>query len=473
MRKILVIASREFAAAVKTKAFLISLVLMPLMMFGGMLVQRAAGRLGDIKPKRIAVVDRTAGASLAEVLTQAAERRNESNILDSTGRQTKPRIFIETVAPADASDEAAVRQQRLALSDRVRQDDLFAFVEIGEKLLDPKFNPSTLPAVQSLAERAANVQPWQIEQLADDMLGDDAYRIRYSTIRPTNTDVRSFLEATLRPAVFQKRMDAANLPFMEVMPLLRPPTLANRGLSKLDAGGDIIETRRESQIASFLMPMVLIMLMFLIILVGASPLTTNMVEEKQLRIAEVLLGSVSPFQLMMGKLLGGVGVALTLGFIYLGGAYFVARQMGFGDLVSVSVLIWFLIFAVIGTLMYGAMFVAAGAAVTNVKEAQSMITPVILLIVLPIFVLQNLVTDPSGTIATIGSFFPISAPMVTVARIAVPPGIPVWQAILSAVVALLTTVAIVWAAGRIFRVGILMQGQGAKVGEMLKWIVRG
>jgi ABC-2 type transport system permease protein len=63
--------------------------------------------------------------------------------------------------------------------------------------------------------------------------------------------------------------------------------------------------------------------------------------------------------------------------------------------------------------------------------------------------------------------------MVTIARIAIPPGIPLWQTLLSALVTVLTTVAVVWAAGRIFRVGILMQGQGAKVGEMLKWVVRG
>jgi ABC-2 type transport system permease protein len=475
LRKILVIAAREFGAAVKTKAFLVSLVLMPLLMFGGILVQRVAGKMGDVKDKRVAVVDRTPGGTLADTLERAASYRNESGVLDKkTGRQDKPRIVIERVEPADADDPQAVAAQRFELSERARKGELFAFVEIGSNLLSPDFKPSTVSNPAELAKKAENVQFWQVEDLADEMLGDDdTYRIRYSTIRPTNTDVRGFLSRALQQAVWQKRMQAAGLPFDKVMPLLRPATLSSRGLMRRDASGAIVDTKKDSQVASFLVPMVLIMLMFMIVMVGASPMTTNLVEEKQLKIAEVLLGSVRPFQLMMGKLIGGVGVALTLGVIYFGGAYLVGRQYGVDEMISPALIGWFLFFTVIGTLMYGAMFVAAGAAVTNVKEAQTMITPVILLIVLPIFVLQNLITDPGGTIATAGSFFPTSAPMVTVARLAVPPGIPLWQTLLSALVSLLTTVAIVWAAGRIFRVGILMQGQGAKVGEMLRWVVRG
>jgi ABC-2 type transport system permease protein len=474
LRKIFVIAAREFGAAVKTKAFLVSLVLMPLLMFGGILVQRVAGKMGDIKTKRIAVIDRTPGGELGGVLAEAADRRNEKDILDpATGAQLKAKILVERVEPTDAGDAEALARQRLELSERVRQDELFAFIEIGEKILEPGFNPAPSPALQGAAQKAGDMKPWEAIEMADLLAGDDSQRIRYSTIRPTNLDVRSFIESSLRVAIYQKRMEAADLPFMKVMPLLRPPTLSNRGLARLDDAGAIVEMPRDSQFASFLMPMVLLMLMFLIVMVGASPLTANLVEEKQLRIAEVLLGSVRPFELMMGKLVGGVGVALTLGLIYFGGAYAAASQFNVADLVSPALILWFAFFTVIGTLMYGAMFIAAGAAVTNVKEAQSMITPVILVIVLPLFILQNLITDPSGTLAMIGSFFPTSAPMVTVARLAIPPGIPLWQILLSAAIAVSTTIVVVWAAGRIFRVGILMQGQGARVGEMLKWIVRG
>ena len=147
--------------------------------------------------------------------------------------------------------------------------------------------------------------------------------------------------------------------------------------------------------------------------------------------------------------------------------------MNVADTITPAMIIWFLVFAVIATMMYGALFVAAGAAVTNIKEAQSLITPIMLIVVLPMFVLGNMLKDPSGPLATAATFFPTSAPMITVARLGIPPGVPPWQLVTSAVITLLTTVALVWCAGRIFRVGILMQGQGAKFGQLLKWVVSG
>ncbi|MGH7176850.1 MAG: ABC transporter permease, partial [Tepidisphaeraceae bacterium] len=272
---------------------------------------------------------------------------------------------------------------------------------------------------------------------------------------------------------YKKRLAAANLPAEKVLPLLAQPKISSRGLNRVDAAGKVVEGTRTDQIVAFTIPLILLMLMFIVVLVGTSPLTTNLIEEKQLRIAEVLLGSVSPFELMMGKLLGGVGVALTLAAIYFSGAYFVARQYHVQDMVSPGIIAWFLFFTIVSTIMYGSMFVAVGAAVTNVKEAQSMMMPVILVIMLPIFIMGNLLKDPHGILATIASFFPTSAPMVTTARLAIPPGIPTWQPIASALVALGTTVVLVWAAGRVFRVGILMQGQGANPAQLLKWIIRG
>jgi ABC-type Na+ efflux pump permease subunit len=465
----MVIAMREYGAAVKSKAFIISLFLMPLMMFGGIIVQKMTQKISDVKTKRIAVVDRTTDEVLVAALDRAATARNENRIFDDSGKQNRPRIEIVRIEPAKADDRDAVMRQRLELSDRVRNDEFFAFLEIGPNVLKPLTRLATTRSAEDM-QRAAEMSWWEKMEFAQDAIPEDQ-RVRYATNRPTNAEVRGFLQQTLNEKVYQLRMQEAGLPFAQVMPLLMPPQLQTHGLTKRQATGEIVDASRQNEVMNFLIPLALLILMFMIIMVGASPLTGNMIEEKQLRISEVLLGSVRPFELMMGKLLGGVGVALTLAAIYFVGVYMVARQ--YDVVVSPAVIGWFLFFTILATLMYGALFVAAGSAVTNIKEAQSMITPVILLVVLPMFILESLLRDPSGIIATIGSFFPTSAPMVTIARIAIPPGIPLWQTLLSALVTVLTTVAVVWAAGRIFRVGILMQGQGAKVGEMLKWVVRG
>src|SRR5262249_8488211 len=157
-------------------------------------------------------------------------------------------------------------------------------------------------------------------------------------------------------------------------------------------------------------------------------------------IAEVLLGSVRPFELMMGKLAGSVAVSLTLAAIYAGGATVIAIQLNMTGYIHIALIVWFVLFMIIGAMMYGAMFVAVGAAVTNVKEAQSLIGPMTLITMFPIFLVQPMFQDPNGTLALIGTFFPFSAPMVTTARLAIPPGIPMWQAAGGAIVSIATMI---------------------------------
>jgi len=191
------------------------------------------------------------------------------------------------------------------------------------------------------------------------------------------------------------------------------------------------------------------------------------------RIAEVLLGSVSPTQLMMGKLFGTVGVSLTIVVMYLAGGYAAMKYSGFGDYFPPGLAIWFVLYTALAVLLYGSVFSAIGAAVSDLKEAQSLLTPVMLVLVAPMFVWLNVLKEPSSTFSIVASLIPPATPMLMIMRQAVPPYVPIWQPLLGIALVLLTTLFCVWAAGRIFRVGILMQGRGAKVGEMLRWIWSG
>jgi ABC-2 type transport system permease protein len=99
--------------------------------------------------------------------------------------------------------------------------------------------------------------------------------------------------------------------------------------------------------------------------------------------------------------------------------------------------------------------------------------PVMLVICIPMFVLTNVIQEPDGALATGMSYFPPSTPMLMIARLAIPPGIPWWEPFAGVAVVLAATLFCVWAASRIFRIGILMQGKGARFGELVKWIWRG
>jgi ABC-type Na+ efflux pump permease subunit len=182
---------------------------------------------------------------------------------------------------------------------------------------------------------------------------------------------------------------------------------------------------------------------------------------------------VRPFELMLGKLLGMTGVSLTITAVYLGGAWWAAHRYGFADNVGGGLLAWFCAFQALAALMYGSLFIAIGAACTDMKETQNLLWPVMLLACLPLFALGSVLQEPNSPVSTGLSFFPFATPMLMIARQGVPPGPAWWQPPLGAALVLATTLACVWAAGRIFRVGILMQGKGARPGEMLKWVLRG
>ncbi len=140
---------------------------------------------------------------------------------------------------------------------------------------------------------------------------------------------------------------------------------------------------------------------------------------------------------------------------------------------STSLLIWFLIFQVMALLIFGSLFIAVGAAAGDVKDTQTLLMPIMLIACMPFFALGPIMQDPNGKVAVICSFFPFATPMLLVARQSVPPGVPLGQMIAGIALVLATTLFCVWAAGRIFRVGILMQGKGARFSDLCRWVVKG
>jgi ABC-type Na+ efflux pump permease subunit len=249
--------------------------------------------------------------------------------------------------------------------------------------------------------------------------------------------------------------------------------LKYHALTKLTPTGTYEDAKEGAQLANFFLPAVLIALMFMVIMVGATPAMQGVVEEKGQRIAEVLLGSLSPFELMAGKLLGVAGVSLTMALVYFAGGYVVAQRYGVADMLTPALMAWFFVFLVLALLIYGSLFIAIGAAAGDVKDTQTLLLPVMLVACLPFFALGPIMQDPNGTIAVACSWFPFATPFLLVARQSVPPGVPIVQMVGGIVLVLVTTLFCVWAAGRIFRVGLLMQGKGAKLGDLFRWVLKG
>jgi ABC-2 type transport system permease protein len=448
MRKVLAIAAREYRAAVQSKAFIISLVLMPVIWGGSIALQRLVKKAEDRSTKKVAVIDRTAGQQIRPALDLAVERRNSKEVYDrETGEQDRPKIEIVHVEPS-AYDRSAVLEQRYELSQRVEKGEFEGFVDIDPNVL--AVGPPAPPGQK-----------------------DEQRELRFQSSKPAG-EIARWAERAVNEAIQQWRFAERQIPRDEVRALQQLVLLQAKGLTKRDAAtGELRDASDESRIANILIPVALIVLMYVLILVGASPAMQGVVEEKQQRIAEVLLGSVTPFGLMLGKLLGVVAVAITVGGIYLTGGYWALSRYGMTDVLSAGLLAWFLVYLVLAVLMYASLFIAVGAAAGDIKETQALLMPVMLLVALPMLLLAAVIQDPNGPLAMGVSFFPFSTPMMMVARIAVPPGVPWWQPVVGVVLVLVTSLACVWAAGRIFRVGLLMQGKGVKFADLARWVIRG
>jgi len=220
-------------------------------------------------------------------------------------------------------------------------------------------------------------------------------------------------------------------------------------------------------------PYAVMMLMFVLIMAAVNPLMSAVIEEKMQRIAEVLLGCVRPTQLMMGKLLGAIGVSVTMVSIYLIAGLLAARYMDMSSSIPYDALGWFIAYGVAALFMFGALVLAVASACSDVKESQSAMFPVWIFLFLPMFLWFPVMKAPNGAFATWMSLFPTCTPMLMLVRLASPMDIPAWQPWVGLLGVVLATAASVWAAGRIFRVGILMQGKPPRPLEILRWALKG
>jgi ABC-2 type transport system permease protein len=430
MKKILIVAASEFSTLVRTKAFLLTLMLMPVLMIAAVLLMRASQGATDTKDRPFAYVDRS--GIVGPVLQAAGEARNASAAEQGIARF----LPVEIPVPGDGRTDD---QLRLDLSDRVRSGDLFAFVEIPADVTNP----------------------------------DVPREIQYYSDHPSYGALQQWLRATIGQAVLTARFREAAVDPQVVDRLTRPTPLTSLGLFERGAHGTIVAGEQVDEFRAVGVPAIMMVLMYLVIMTSAPQLLNGVIEEKMSRISEVLIGSVSPFELMMGKLLGAAGTSLLLAGTYVAGGLVMARIYGYGAAVTPAMVVWFFLFLLMAELLFGAIFIAIGAACTDLKDSQSMMTPVILFVMVPVFMWGAVLKAPDSTLSLVLSLLPTTAPFLMLLRIVLQPGPPVWQVLVSVTAMAATTVAVVWAAGRIFRTGLLMQGKSASVAEIIRWVRAG
>lgn len=285
------------------------------------------------------------------------------------------------------------------------------------------------------------------------------------------------LERSVRQAVIIERLNRRGVDPGVVQEAQMGIDLATLRISRRGATG-------ESGAESFALGYGMSLILYVVILAYGITVMRSVIQEKQDRIIEILISSLRPFQLMMGKVIGVGAVGMVqmavwaiFGFVTvtyrtklvaLFGIDASAAQNVRLPVLGADLMVATLIYFLLGYLLYSALFAVVGAAVNNETEAGQAQQPVMMLLIVTLFVAIAALNDPSSDLAVIGSIVPFSAPILMPVRLAIG-DVPTGQIGLSLASMVAGVIAIVWIAARIYRIGILMYGKRPSPRELLRW----
>lgn len=413
MNKIFVVGFREFWETVKTRTFFFSVVLMPMLIMGLVYGTQQIARLGEnekLPTRTLAIVD-AAGGVLAPLI-----HRVESFNSTSPNRP----YGIKPIAPAEA-DEKQLAQQ-------VASGEYFAYILIPTDAVDGAA-PCTIGRRDSGLDVGRQLQ---------DMLNQAIVTVRFECSDPP-------IDQT-RVEMLQRRVPVRTVDVQ----------------SGSETTGD--------EFARTMTPFAFMFLMFMGAFGISQGLLTGLIEEKSSRVVEMLLSAVSPLQLMAGKIAGMASVGLVTLTVWAVVGYWGAKTGGAAHLVTIFRLSYAGMYFVPGFLLVAALLAAIGAACNTLKDAQSLGFPINIITIVPMVMWIHVTQNPNSTLSLVLSFIPPITPFIMILRICADPNLPLWQIIATLAVLWLSVFAAVWAAARVFRIGVLMYGKPPSLFELLKWI---
>jgi ABC-2 type transport system permease protein len=447
MQRILDVAWREFRHTVMTKAFLLAAVVLPAVMWSMAIVlpmllhappKPLVGELALIDTERKvyeAAVEEFDGARLDK------ERDEKLGEIEAAMKLALPQAYRDTLQKQlDRLREASTPKVTLVLVGEEALDEWKTRVREGRALAVARFESSVLEA-----DRATN----KFELF----LGEDLTRQHVETLRDA-----------LRRAVVRARARAANLELAYVRELVSEPSVVATTVTK--KGGEAA----QNEMARLLTPLAFMMLLWTATMLTGQYLLTSTIEEKSNRVMEVLLSAVSPMELLTGKILGQCCVGLLVIGLYGAVGVTTASNLGYAHLVPVDKLAYLVLYFLMAFFMLASVMAAVGAAVNELREAQTLMGPLTLVFMVPFFAWFFISENPNSTFSVVLSFIPPLTPFTMMLRLTSAESVPLWQVPATAVVGFAGVYAAVWAAARIFRVGLLMTGKAPTPRELWKWV---
>jgi len=424
MRKILKIARREYAETVRTKTFIIGLLVAPLLIGIVMFisvrsaVNNATG-VTSTPPRSIAIADLT--GKLSGKITSDVDSHNQST------PQRQMRVQFVPAVHDDIDEVSKLQKQKL----QAGRLDLYV-------IIDANVTEGGKLHFYSRARKAPDIE-------------------LISTAR-----------GVLQAVIVQQRCELQNVSPQLLTELQRRVPIEHVEVN-LDDGGE--RTRTDSdKIIGMMLPFFFIFMMFMGIFGMGQHMVSSVIEEKNSRVIEVLISAVSPFELMAGKIVGLGGIGLTVMGIWTAVAYGAARARGLDIDIPPALLGYFVLYYVLGFMLFSSIQAGIGSLCNTIKEAQSLMMPLSIIIIIPMLSWMSLVRNPGGTLAEVLSYVPLLTPMIMILRICAGDKLSVFQIIAPTAVLIASVPAVIWVSARIFRTGILMYGKRPGLKEIARWI---
>ena len=437
MQRIWMVAARDFTATVSGKGFLLGLLLMPVLIvvFAVLGPRILNSRSPDIVGQ-VAVVDPTGGVSsgLREALAPEAIAARRRQILENgpgpggLGNLSIPHISVVERPPGEPL-----------------QND-------KEWIAQPATGRNRHLALVVVHPDAV------VRETGNSEYG--SYDLYISPRLDEGTE--TVIIGGMRQALVSARLKADKIDPGAVQASMRvvPPTSVTVG-----ANGE----RQTQRGVARLLPLICGVLIFIGVITGGQILMTSTVEEKSSRVVEVLLAAVSPVELMWGKLLGQLGVGFVILAIYIGLGILALVQYSLMGLLDPMLILYLLVFYLLAYLVYGALMLAIGAAVNRIADAQSLMGPVMILLVAPYVLVPMIGRAPNSTLSVAFSFIPPINSFAMLARLASGTPPPLWQVFGSVAAGVAGACLAVWFAAKVLKIGLLMHGKPPNFGTLVKW----
>ena len=412
------ILKREYSTRIRTKGFWISTALFPLLTLGFTMLPRFLAERTKSSPEAIRIVD--VEGDFFPVLEGVMKTRTESS--------DDPPVELENIGGRSL--------------DQVRRD------------------------LNELAEEG-DIQGYFI--IDDSGLAES--EIVYYARNPSSALTSDSMRAALREAMTKYRLMKLGVSGEGV-----DAAVKRIGFDVRKATNNPRD--QTSGISSFFMSIALAMFIYFTLIFYGVHILRGVLEEKSNRIVEIIVSSVKPFELMMGKILGIGAVGLTQIAIWatfavlLSAPQFMAFLSVSGDSIpriSTPALVFFPIFFVLGYFLYATIYAGIGSMFNSDEDAQQMVSFATMLLVVPMMMLMPVIKNPNGGLATGLSMFPFFAPILMYLRITIQLP-PAWQIALSIAIMVVTILFMIWLVSRIYRIGILMYGKKPTIPEIVRWL---